>query len=183
MAKWGKCDFKQLKQFEKRIERLQKVDFDSFCRELSKEITAMLLSKVIKRTPTGKKPKFEGKKTAKVQGESGKSKSFLTAKGAAFEEAWAGYKGGTLKRAWTILPIEKKGGNYTVTIVNNTEYASYVEYGHRQTPGRYVPALGKSLKQGWAPGVFMMTMSEQEIKKQAPVIIEKRLYTLLKEVF
>ena len=28
------------------------------------------------------------------------------------------------------------------------EYASYVEYGHRQEPGRYVPALGKRLKNG-----------------------------------
>lgn len=32
------------------------------------------------------------------------------------------------------------------------EHAPHVEYGHRQTPGRYVPAIGKSLKASFVPG-------------------------------
>lgn len=60
---------------------------------------------------------------------------------------------------------------------------AYVEYGHRQTPGRYVPALGKSLKASWVQGRFMLTISSQEIEVQAPALLEKKLYLFLKEVF
>ena len=84
------------------------------------------INKVKKRTPVGVVPPY--------------------ATDEAKQEYWAGYSGGSLRDAWTILPIEKHGDQYTVTIINNLEYASYVEYGHRQTPGRYVPALGKTLK-------------------------------------
>ena len=91
--------------------------------------------------------------------------------------------GGSLRDAWTILPIEKHGDQYTVTIINNLEYASYVEYGHRQTPGRYVPALGKTLKASWVKGRFMLTISEQEVKTLAPSILNDMLYEALKGVF
>ena len=36
------------------------------------------------------------------------------------------------------LPISKRGGNYQIEIVNSVHYASYVEFGHRQTLRRYV---------------------------------------------
>lgn len=32
------------------------------------------------------------------------------------------------------------------------EHAPHVEYGHRQTPGRYVPAIGKRLKASFVAG-------------------------------
>lgn len=163
MARWGKCDFKQLEQLNKRLEQLSSVDFDAFCRQAAKEIAARLLAKVKKRTPVGVVPEY--------------------ATDEAKEEFWTGYTGGTLRDAWTILPVEKHGDEYLVTVVNNTEYASYVEYGHRQTPGRYVPALGKSLKASWVKGRFMLTISTQELEVQAPALLEKKLYLFLKEVF
>ncbi len=160
MAKWGKCEFAQLKKLQQQLDQLSAVDFDAFCRDMAGEIAGRLLAKAVKRTPVGQAPPY------------------------ATEEAksayWSGYQGGTLRRAWTILPIEKQGGSYTVTVVNPTEYASYVEYGHRQTPGRYVPALGKRLKASWVPGKFMLTISTQEVESQAPKLLEKRLYAFLK---
>lgn len=36
-------------------------------------------------------------------------------------------------------------GDDTVAIGTNVEYAPYVEFGHNQEPGRYVPAIGKRL--------------------------------------
>ena len=117
---------------------------------------------------------------------SGERNSFTTCwavANEAKEEYWPGYRGGSLRDAWTILPIEKHGEQYTVTIINNLEYASYVEYGHRQTPGRYVPALGKTLKASWVKGRFMLTISEQEVKTLAPSILNDMLYEALKGVF
>lgn len=73
----------------------------------------------------------------------------------------------------------KTGNNYVVTIANNTEYTSYVEYGHRQKPGRDVSAIGKTLKANRVKGWFMLTVSEQELEPQFPGLLEEKLYTLL----
>ena len=201
MARWGKCDFRELEQLNKRLEQLSSVDFDAFCREAANEIAARLLEKVKKRTPVGVAPKFDEPLTTKVRGNDyitqvttktgekvfrkrkGKSYTVLTRSGAIRDKYWSGYEGGTLRDAWTILPVEKQGDQYIVTVVNNTEYASYVEYGHRQTPGRYVPALGKSLKASWVKGRFMLTISTQELETQAPALLQQKLYLFLKEVF
>lgn len=186
MGKWGKADFKELKALEERLAKLEKGDFDRVCRELANEIAARLLAKVKKRTPVGHVPQdiFENKKTTVTAvGASGKSKKFLSREAAIYQQYWAGYTGGTLRDAWMILPIEKHGNEYVVTIINPTEYASYVEYGHRQKPGRYVPALGKSLKAGWVKGRFMLTISIQEIEAMLPQLLERKLYETLKGVF
>lgn len=185
MSRWGKCDFRELEQLNKRLEQLSSVDFDAFCRKMSKEIATRLQTKARKLTPTGVAPdlsNFTGPDTVEVTGKHGTKRTFLSAAGYA-REYWSGYKGGALHGAWEILPVEKHGDEYLVIVVNNKEYASYVEYGHRQRPGRYVPVLGKSLKENWAKGRFMLTISTQELEVQAPAILEKKLYLFLKEVF
>lgn len=68
----------------------------------------------------------------------------------------------------------KFGNNYIVIVENPVKYASYVEYGHRQEPGRYVPALGKRLKQSWVEGKYMLTISEKELESQLPAILEQK---------
>lgn len=185
-GRWGRADFQALKDLEQRISKLEQVDFDRFCRETAAQLAGMLLTKAKKRTPVGVVPKdiYDQKKaTVEVTGASGKKRKFASRESAIYQQYWAGYTGGTLRDAWTILPVEKQGNNYVVTIVNATEYASYVEFGHRQRPGRYVPALGKSLKASWVKGRFMLTISEQELEKMLPGILEQKLYTLLKGVF
>ena len=157
--RWGKVDFRELKELEQRLAKLEQTDFDRFCREAAAEIAGRLLTKVKKRTIAGVVPAYATEE--------------------AKQQYWAGYTGGTLRDAWTILPVEKEGNNYIVTIVNNAEYASYVEYGHRQTPGRYVPALGKRLKANWVKGRFMLTISEQELERELPAMLEKKLRKFL----
>lgn len=184
--RWGRADFQALKDLERRLDKLENVDFDRFCRETANEIANRLMAKAKKRTPVGVVPEdiYDNKKsTVTVTGTSGKSRKFASRESSIYQQYWAGYTGGNLRRSWTILPIEKQGNEYIVTLINNAEYASYVEFGHRQKPGRYVPALGKSLKKSWTPGRFMLTVSEQELEAQLPVLLRQKLYTLLKEVF
>lgn len=69
-----------------------------------------------------------------------------------------------------------------IEVINATEYASYVEYGHRQTPGRYVPEIGVKLQKAWVPGKFMLTISEKEVEQLAPKYLEKKLEKKLREV-
>jgi hypothetical protein len=78
--------------------------------------------------------------------------------------------GGNLRRNWTIGPIRKEGHNFVVEIENPTEYASYVEYGHRTVNHK-----------GWVKGRFMLTISEKEIKNIAPKVLEKKLQKWLNE--
>lgn len=182
MAKVGSFDFKEIEKLQKQVERLEQ-EKDAFNRECLQELAARLLQKVVKRTPVGVAPKLDGPKTVKVKGADGKSKTFLSKNGAIMQKYWAGYVGGTLRRGWTLGKIQRIGDTYQIEIINPTEYASYVEYGHRQTPGRYIPALGKRAKTAWVPGKFMLTISEKEINDIAPKMIEKKLEAKLREVF
>lgn len=154
MASWGKTDFKQLKALQQRIEQLEKSNIEKFCKEVSKELAARLLAKVIKRTPVGQYPANTGK------------------------------VGGTLRRGWTgqqqqsattyaqSLPVKRTGNTYEITIINPVDYASYVEFGHRTRGGG-----------GWVEGRFMLTKSELEVEGQAEKIIERKLLKYLGDTF
>ena len=103
--------------------------------------------------------------------------------GAIKQKYWAGYQGGTLRRGWTVGDIQRIEDNYQIEIINPTEYASYVEYGHRQTPGRYIPALGVSAKRPGSRESSCLPYRKKEINDLAPKLIEKKLEAKLREVF
>ena len=189
MAHWGKCDFQELKQFTEKLNKLTGPDFSAFCEAAAKELAARLLAKVIKRTPVGETIKtFE---------------DVTDGKGKTRQKAVTSHMGGTLRRGWTAktereaeggggvdptayaqsIPITRQGNLYQIEIVNPVHYASYVEFGHRQTPGRYVPQIGKRLKQGWVKGRFMLTISEDQLRAEAPKLLQAKLANYLKEVF
>ena len=104
---------------------------------------------------------------------------------------------GSLRDAWAVLPIEHRGDQYVITVINGLQYASYVEYGHRQQPGRFIPGHwegerfiynhdeegGMVLKNAWVEGRFMLTISVQELERMAPALLEKRLLKFLKGCF
>lgn len=177
MGSWGKCDFGEIRKLQKQIEAIEKGK-DAFCRDCANELAARLLAMVKQRTPVGRKPKIEGSKTVKVMGANGKSRTFLSPQAA----AWSGYMGGNLRRNWTVGEIRQNGDVYEIEILNPTDYASYVEFGHRQEPGRYVPAIGKTLKRSWVPGAFMLTISVDKVQAMVPGLLEKWLADYLKEV-
>ena len=90
---------------------------------------------------------------------------------------------GELRRNWQVSNIRLFERFCVVEIYNSTEYAEYVEFGHRQTPGRYVPAIGKRLKKTWVPGKFMLTLSTKELENIKDRIIRQKVEAWLKEVF
>lgn len=189
-------------RYRDNLRRLQ-MGTDQFFEDLAKELAARLLRKVILRTPVGVKPILQGPRTIKVTGERGRQKTFLSAEAARLQQYWSGYTGGTLRRGWTAkteseaesgrgggknvtdfvqneLSVQKIGNQYRITIINPVSYASYVEYGHIQEPGRYVPQIGKRLKKSWVEGQFMLTISEMELRSEAPAIIERRIAAFLR---
>lgn len=176
-----KTDFSQFEKLRNELVKFQETEAEEFCRTCVNELAAILLAKAKKRTPVGQKPKLAGPKTVKVK-INGRSRNVLSKTGEILQKYWSGYQGGELRRNWSIGSIVKKGNTYEIEIINPTFYASYVEYGHRQTPGRYVPQIGKCLKKGWVPGKFMLTISEKELRKAAPGLLEKKINQKLMEV-
>lgn len=149
----AKVDISELIEFQKKLETIGETERDTFLRKLTNEAAMRLFEKVRARTPVGVYPPESGK------------------------------TGGTLRRGWNVknIKLEKMAGGYLVKIINPVHYASYVEYGHRQQPGRFVPAIGKRLKKGWVEGKFMLTKSELELEQELPGIIERKLKKLFDE--
>lgn len=94
---------------------------------------------------------------------------------------------GALRREWTVansnFTIKRHGDTYQVVVTNPLFYASYVEYGHLQEPGRYVPDIGKRLKASWVKGKFMLTISESELQRIAPKLLQSKLDKELEGLF
>lgn len=65
---------------------------------------------------------------------------------------------GTLKRGWSASNLKSYGGVFLIDIYNNTEYAPFIENGHRIVRG------GKTV--GYTPGVFMLKETIDEIDRQ-----------------
>lgn len=144
MGKMGKFNFRELKDFEKKLKSMK--DPDAFVESCAKELAARLLAKVIKRTPVGDYPKSSGKK------------------GGTLRRGWTGEKRTSASAYADSMTVHHFGDTYVIEIVNPVEYASYVEYGHRTANHK-----------GWVPGVFMMTISEQELQEIAPKVLERKV--------
>lgn len=82
---------------------------------------------------------------------------------------------GYLRNMWQVGDVKRSGQYLIVEIYNNVEYASHVEDGHRQTPGRYVPAIGKRLVARNVRGVHMARLAIKAIEKEMPSRLENLL--------
>ncbi len=152
MAKWGKCDYSQLKAFAQAFDKLSGAEMDALCVACSKTLAGRLLALVIPATPVGKYPKSSGKK------------------GGTLRRGWGAKSSSTAEGYAESLAVTKSGNTYTVEIINPVEYASYVEFGHRTVNG------------GWVEGQHMLTFSEEKLKKVAPSVLERMVLKKLKEV-
>jgi len=154
MVKWGRVDYRQFQELQKRMEKMQEVAKKEFFEAAAKELAARLLAKVIKRTPVGQYPAGTGKN------------------GGTLRRGWTGGKRSSAASFVDSMQISKMGNTYQIEIINPVEYSSYVEFGHRTRDHK-----------GWVPGRFMLTISEQEIDAQKEKILEKKLTKYLGELF
>lgn len=160
-----KSNTKEIEDLIKRIEDF-KDQKDEILTELTREIALRLWTKVRKRTPVGdytKEIEVVAKRNSKKHKKGDVYKKKVNP---------SGKHGGTLRRGWTVGEVTGSFGVYRVEIINNVEYAPYVEFGHRTRNHK-----------GFVKGVYMLTISEQEINDRLEVIIRLKLNKILKEVF
>lgn len=89
---------------------------------------------------------------------------------------------GDLRNHWKIGKIFRQGDMICVEIINPMEYASFVEWGHKQTPGRYVPQIGKKLVKDWVEGAHMMQISLDRIYAEMPARFNSEFTKWLKRL-
>lgn len=76
---------------------------------------------------------------------------------------------GKLRQGWTVGEIVDNGSSYEVEIINPIEYAMYVEYGHRTRNHN-----------GWVNGRLMLTISVEELEREMPAFLERKLQQFIK---
>lgn len=83
-------------------------------------------------------------------------------------------KSGELRRKWFITSVRQRGDMFEIEIYNNTEYAPWVENGHR------VVVHGETV--GWCEGFFMLRLSVIDVERLAPDVIGKRSNQFLRRL-
>lgn len=76
-----------------------------------------------------------------------------------------------LRNNWKKEVTSDGKGGYFITISNDTEYASQVEYGSKTADG------------GFKQGKFMLHITEQEMEKRVSKLVDERMTKTLKGVF
>lgn len=118
-------------------EELKAVNHDTMMREAANTLAQVYLSEAKRNTPVA------GNKSYTVDG-----KTFVSSSK-------------HMRRSWGVGNVSNTGNIYEVEIYNSASYASYVNDGHRQTPGRFVPILGKRLVKSFVLGLHMADKAER----------------------
>ena len=163
MAKWGNCDFSELRKYADKLEKLTDADINDLCVKCSKELASRLLALVIPRTIVGDYPAGSGKV-------GGTLRRGWTSKTHAEAASGKGKNGKPIKEYVASLPVRKVGNYYIIQIINPVEYSPYVEFGHRTRSG------------GWVDGKYMLTISEERLKQISPAVLQRMINKKLREV-
>ena len=158
--------YKELEDFTRKIEDLNKQQKEEFMKACCKELAARLLKKVIKRTKPGNYENKVGGTLLRgwTSAKTGDSKRDTT------QAMYDNLFGSDQKVSQKNMSVRKEGNTYIIDVTNAVEYAAYVEYGHR-----------KRNHQGWVPGKFMLTISEAELRTVTPQILERKLQKFLED--
>lgn len=167
-----KVDVRELQSFKEKLDALTDVQTPIFMNQAVREMANWLLSLVVPRTPVGK-----------VHGGTLRRGWLNNTVNQAASGSGTTFSGADFSSRADALNVSRgKTGGYSVTVKNPVYYASYVEYGHRQTPGRYVPAIGKKLVKSWVEGQHFLKISEDELREIAPEMLEELLNNFLRTV-
>lgn len=148
-------NFSGFAELQKRIEELNGVQLQAAKQQSVQEMAAVYLAEAKRNTPT------RGVQTVEKNGVTITTNSEH------------------MKRSWNAGAVEQNGREYKVKVFNTASYASYVNDGHRQQPGRYVPVLGKRLVKNWVDGLNMAEKAEKETERQSKNILRRNINRVL----
>ena len=125
-----------------------------------------------KRTPVGDHPNpvtF----TVKCGPDAGKIVSFQVGKSA--EASACAMVGGWLRWNWSKLPTKRTGNGLETELVNNADYASYWNYGHRIVTKKGGPT------KGFVKGTYMLEKTQNYVSKRLIELFKKEVEAVQKK--
>ena len=90
---------------------------------------------------------------------------------------------GELRGSWQLKKMEAGANGVRIEVENSAEYASFVEEGHRQTPERFGPAIGKTLVEDFVPGQFFLREAEAAYRAEGGAALENMMAERMRQVF
>lgn len=90
---------------------------------------------------------------------------------------------GKLRSSWHVKQIDTDANGLRIEVENSAQYASFVEEGHRQTPERFVPAIGRTLVEDFVPGQFFLREAEAQYRETGRAVLEEMLAEKMRKVF
>lgn len=164
----GGVENSELKRLQEKLNRIAETKADKIMRGGVDELSKYAFGVLVKHTPV--------RQTDRLTDSRGNNWEAL------------GEPKGTLKQSWKIdSEIKRDSTGYTREIRNEAKgykgkmYASFVEEGHAQTPGRFVPAIGKKLKASEVKAVHFVKDSETEIEREQDKLLAKYFDKKLEE--
>lgn len=170
-----------LKDYLHMVEMIHE-DMGEFCEKANKTVAADLIAGAVKLT----QPEDNRDIYFKVDKW---SIGHIKVVGGALRRGWVGgtdkdtgdVSSGEINRYANNLKCTKRGNTFSVNVDNNVSYGPYVEYGHRQNVGQFVPIIGKEknhvvqgarLKKSWVEGQRMLEGAVENTRKNLHIIIE-----------
>ncbi|MFR3813044.1 HK97 gp10 family phage protein [Dialister invisus] len=148
-------DFRGFERLQERIAELNSSAMEEAKRQSIKEMAAVYLAEAKRNTPT------RGVQTVERNGVTITTNSEH------------------MKRSWNAGAVEQNDREYKVKVFNTSSYASYVNDGHRQQPGRYVLILGKRLVDNWVDGLNIAEKAEKKTERQSKDILRRNINRVL----
>lgn len=187
-----KLNISALRDFLNKTETFEKVEREEMCKEALGAMAAQYLRVVKQNTPVAGGKRVELTESGynhinaqEVKGKEFKQSTFRNLGGRTklLKHIVRGRKGKGprymvltssehMRRSWIAGEMTKKGRRFSIPVINTASYASFVNDGHRQKPGRFVPILGRRLVKNWVEGLHMTEKAEADLKKKSPRILQ-----------
>ena len=173
MAKLIEFDYSEFRKFLNGLKLGQK-DIDKRIEDFIYFIANRALDKMKEKTPVGVYSNSVHFKAFKVKAK-GNGFNLGEYVNVDFETAQSKV-GGNLRRNWRIVSVKKVNNKWVIELANNTEYAGWVNNGHR-----IVDKNKRTL--GWVEGKFFVEIAMEEIEKELPIYVKKLQEDILKQMF
>lgn len=173
MAKLIEFDYSEFSKFLNGLKLGQK-DIDKRIEDFIYFIANRALDKMKEKTPVGVYSNSVHFKAFKVKA---KGNGFNLGEYVNVDFETAQNKvGGNLRRNWRIVSVKKVNNKWVIELANNTEYAGWVNNGHR-----IVDKNKRTL--GWVEGKFFVEIAMEEIGKELPIYVKKLQEDIIKQMF
>lgn len=89
---------------------------------------------------------------------------------------------GLMKKSWEKPKYSTGSQSMSATITNSVDYGVASNYGHMQTPGRYVPAINAQLVHSYVPGTYALEMSMDQAEMEMESVIRPEILKVWNDV-